>query len=364
MKAAQTAAIAVVVTLTIAMSVQAQIEIRPENRCSPYNRSNYYYPQSIELRIISENLGGKIVSPYTGQVFQSRSETDIEHIVATSEAHDSGLCDEPTSVKRRFAQDLDNLTLASPSLNRYQKSDKDFAEWVPAENVCWFATMIVNVKAKYGLSVDRQEAAALLTELNECQPDRECLSTSATDWAAILNCYAESDVSVSAEVDPVETGAPGCFPSDTAYVIEAVNIREEASASSEKLGVAQAGTYAVEGSVQGETYCWINIADGWIAQTARVSGTKPAAKPVTRTVSQPTSRSASQPAAVQQGSVSSAQQPASQPATQNALALYDDNRNGRITCAEARNHGIAPVSRGHPAYQYMDDRDHDGVVCE
>ena len=32
--------------------------------------------------------------------------------------------------------------------------------------------------------------------------------------------------------------------------------------------------------------------------------------------------------------------------------------------AEARAHGIAPVSRDHPAYQYMNDRDRDGIVCE
>ena len=36
--------------------------------------------------------------------------------------------------------------------------------------------------------------------------------------------------------------------------------------------------------------------------------------------------------------------------------------NGRITCAEARRHGIAPVPRSHPTYQYM--RDGDGIVCE
>ena len=47
-----------------------------------------------------------------------------------------------------------------------------------------------------------------------------------------------------------------------------------------------------------------------------------------------------------------------------ALAMYDDNGNGRITCKEARRHGIAPVGRDHPAYRYMDDRDGDGVVCE
>ena len=46
------------------------------------------------------------------------------------------------------------------------------------------------------------------------------------------------------------------------------------------------------------------------------------------------------------------------------LTLYDDNRNGRISCAEARAHGIAPVYRDHPAYPYMTDADGDGVVCE
>ena len=50
--------------------------------------------------------------------------------------------------------------------------------------------------------------------------------------------------------------------------------------------------------------------------------------------------------------------------TSDALQLYDDNGNGRITCAEARSHGIAPVRRGHPAYAYMNDADNDGVVCE
>ncbi|WP_420637002.1 excalibur calcium-binding domain-containing protein [Candidatus Palauibacter sp.] len=46
------------------------------------------------------------------------------------------------------------------------------------------------------------------------------------------------------------------------------------------------------------------------------------------------------------------------------LALYDDNGNGRISCAEARAHGIAPVTRDHPAYAYMRDGDGDGTVCE
>ena len=46
------------------------------------------------------------------------------------------------------------------------------------------------------------------------------------------------------------------------------------------------------------------------------------------------------------------------------LALYDTNGNGRITCAEAKQHGIVPVHDDYPAFQYMTDADGDGVVCE
>ena len=47
-----------------------------------------------------------------------------------------------------------------------------------------------------------------------------------------------------------------------------------------------------------------------------------------------------------------------------ALDRYDDNRNGRISCAEARAHEITPVRRGHPAYEHMRDGNGDGVICE
>lgn len=45
-----------------------------------------------------------------------------------------------------------------------------------------------------------------------------------------------------------------------------------------------------------------------------------------------------------------------------ALRRWDTNGNGRITCREARQHGIAPVWREHPAYPYrfMLDGDGDG----
>ena len=52
------------------------------------------------------------------------------------------------------------------------------------------------------------------------------------------------------------------------------------------------------------------------------------------------------------------------PADADALALWDDNGDGRITCTEARSHGIAPVTREHPAWPFVRDGDGDGVACE
>ena len=216
------------------------ISIAPEDRCSPYNSDSYSYSQSVEPRIVAQQ-GGRIYSPYSGRYFASTRETDIEHIVARSEAHDSGLCAADSATKRAFANDLLNLTLASPSVNRHQKIAKDVAEWLPAMNQCWYVNQVVLVKRRYNLTMDQAEASRAKQVLASC-------ASTALQFT-----------------DPV-AGAP------------------------------------------------------------------------------------TPPPAGEQGD--------------NALELYDSNRNGRITCAEAREHGIAPVSRGHPAYQYMNDRDNDGVVCE
>ncbi len=146
------------------------LAVAPEHRCAPYNRADYPYPQSIEARIVGAQ-GGVIYGPYSGRSFRTTFETDIEHIVAVSEAHDSGLCAADPETRRRFATDLLNLTLASPEMNRCGKSGKcafDAAQWLPPMNQCWFAARIVAVRLKYRLTVDRREAAALERVLSDC----------------------------------------------------------------------------------------------------------------------------------------------------------------------------------------------------
>jgi len=144
------------------------LTIAPESRCSPYDKSrDYAYPQSIEPRIV-ERMGGVIYSPYDDKVYDSISQTDIEHIVATSEAHDSGLCARPAEDRKAFANDLENLTLAPPSINRHDKSGKDAGEWLPDNNRCWFAQVVIGVKRKWGLSVDQREHDALARVMAGC----------------------------------------------------------------------------------------------------------------------------------------------------------------------------------------------------
>lgn len=143
------------------------VRIGPENRCSHYNSDLYPYSQSVEPHIVNQQ-GGRIYGPYTGTYFSSIRETDIEHIVARSEAHDSGLCAADSNTRRAFASDLLNLTLASPSVNRHQKIDNDLAEWLPAMNQCWYVNQVVQVKRKYNLSMDQAEAAVARRVLSGC----------------------------------------------------------------------------------------------------------------------------------------------------------------------------------------------------
>ncbi len=140
--------------------------VTEEYRCSSYSSSQYSYSQSLEDAIV-EAYGG-VYSPYTGDWFDSDRKTDIEHIIARSEAHDSGLCSADSETKRQFASDLLNLTLADPSTNRDTKGAKDAAEWLPDRNRCWFANRVVRVKQKYGLTVDENERNALHNILSYC----------------------------------------------------------------------------------------------------------------------------------------------------------------------------------------------------
>ena len=125
--------------------------------------------QEVAQQIISRYLYGYTYTPYTGRYYASIDQVDLDYIVGLAQAHDSGLCQaERADERRAFAVDLLNITLASPTINRYLKKDNDFANWQPSFNRCWYARRILVVRQAYGLSVDRAEAAALRRVLSGC----------------------------------------------------------------------------------------------------------------------------------------------------------------------------------------------------
>ena len=50
------------------------------------------------------------------------------------------------NTKDEFASHLLNLTLASPSVNRHQKSDKDAAKWLRGLNQSWYVNRVIQVR--------------------------------------------------------------------------------------------------------------------------------------------------------------------------------------------------------------------------
>ena len=143
------------------------LHIAPEHRCAPYEADDYSYSAGVEAQIVAQQ-DGRIYGPYTGRWFESQDETDIEHIVARSEAHDSGLCAADADRRRAFAGDLRNLTLSAPEVNRHDKAANDAAAWLPPLNQCWFAARVVEVRQAYQLTIDQAEADALDRVLAGC----------------------------------------------------------------------------------------------------------------------------------------------------------------------------------------------------
>ena len=61
-----------------------------------------------------------------------------------------------------------NLTLAAQRVNRHEKGGRDVAGWMPGVSACWFVARTLEVRRKYGLTIDRAEAAAAEKVLAGC----------------------------------------------------------------------------------------------------------------------------------------------------------------------------------------------------
>lgn len=149
------------------------LEVRAEyteDECPSYSSvsSDYQYSSNADL-VIEKSLGG-FYSPYDNIWYSEATDVDVEHMVARKEAHDSGLCNATPEVRYAFANDLLNLTLSTPSVNR-SKGSRDAGEWLPEHNKCWYVFTVIQVKKKYKLSVDTTERDEMQSVLESCTAD-------------------------------------------------------------------------------------------------------------------------------------------------------------------------------------------------
>ncbi|MET8679155.1 HNH endonuclease family protein [Streptomyces sp. NPDC004647] len=110
--------------------------------------------------------------PYTGERVEferGRSEVDIDHLVALSDAWQKGAQQWPPRKRIAFANDPLNLLAVDASTNR-SKSDGDTATWLPPNKAfrCTYVAGQVAVKTKYRLWVTDAEKDAMRRVLSGC----------------------------------------------------------------------------------------------------------------------------------------------------------------------------------------------------
>ncbi|PWH07909.1 hypothetical protein DEO23_01795 [Brachybacterium endophyticum] len=126
-------------------------------------------------------------SPYSGDDVafdqQEDNSLDIDHVVALSDAWQTGASSWDEDTRHEFANDPLNLLAVEDNLNQ-QKGDGDAATWLPPKRSyrCEYVSRQIAVKAKYDLWVKKAEKDAMKDVLADCD-----------DYAAFSGAVATPD---------------------------------------------------------------------------------------------------------------------------------------------------------------------------
>jgi hypothetical protein len=119
-------------------------------------------------------ISGSLLDPYSNKLIsfdlsKSASTIDIDHVVALSNAWQTGAFQLTPTQRTNFANDPLNLLAVDAKLNR-QKGDGDAATWLPPYKSyrCTYVARQVSVKSKYKLWVTAPEKSAISNLLTSC----------------------------------------------------------------------------------------------------------------------------------------------------------------------------------------------------
>jgi hypothetical protein len=128
--------------------------------------------------------------PYTGERFTVPAALDIDHIVPLANAFRSGGWSWDRHTRRRYANDLAGLVVASAASNR-AKGDKGPEAWRPAHPSAWcaYADRWRAVKRTWGLLLTMAEIDALARMSATCASGKASTDVPAvTPWCLARVC--------------------------------------------------------------------------------------------------------------------------------------------------------------------------------
>ena len=133
----------------------------------------------VVFRIGTKNCvveSGTLIDPYSGTTIyfvkgeKSSMEVQIDHVVALSNAWQTGAFKLTLTKRTEFANDPENLMAVQGRLNS-QKGDGDAATWLPPLKSyrCTYVSKQIAIKAKYGLWVTAPEKTVMKNILARCK---------------------------------------------------------------------------------------------------------------------------------------------------------------------------------------------------
>ena len=137
---------------------------------------------NIEFKVKTRDcvvLSGILLDRYSGEAINflrgnvSSMEVQIDHVVAISNAWQTGAFKLSVVQRTAFANDPMNLFAVKGRLNS-QKGDGDAATWLPPLKSfrCAYVAQQIAVKAKYSLWVTAPEKEAMVRILNSCPKEK------------------------------------------------------------------------------------------------------------------------------------------------------------------------------------------------
>ena len=117
-------------------------------------------------------IAGQLLDPFSGKVITfsaTKAVIDVDHVVALSNAWQTGAAYFDKNKRSQIANDPLNLLAVDAKLNR-KKGDGDAATWLPPNKTfrCEYVGLQIAVKAKYGLWVTAAEKTAMKKVLQAC----------------------------------------------------------------------------------------------------------------------------------------------------------------------------------------------------